>query len=74
MMVEFCQMFKCDVTTHCNSKICQHSENVNSVSTLPTGSTLAAENCYAASKHIPLNIYKFCDTYLGSLSLIARIT
>jgi len=44
MMDGFCQVFKLDVTTHCNNKICQHSENVNSTSTLPTDNTLAAKN------------------------------
>ena len=61
MMDGFCQTFKLDVTTHCNSKICQHSGNVNSTSTLPTGGTLAAENSYPASKHIPHCCNKFCD-------------
>jgi len=62
------------VTTHCNSRICQHSENGNSTSTLPTGGALAAENCYPALKCIPHSCNKFCDICWSSFSLIARIT
>lgn len=62
MMDGFCQIFKQGVTTHCNNKICQHSENVKSTSTLSTGSTLAAEKCYPAFKHAPHSCNKFCDT------------
>lgn len=45
----------------------------NSASALPTGSTLAAENCYTASKHVSHSCNKFCDACWSSLPWLLEL-